>query len=209
VSPREVQKALDQWKGKKPSVVSLEAMNLEGLWKDILNVGQAVGLKEEALTLVHRLQGRLKTVNDRIQSVTRQPSLVCLEWFSPLMFGGNWIPELVELAGGKNVVGRAGEHSGWMSWEDLLKADPDFLALIPCGMDLKRTEQEAKILSENPIWRKLKAVQSGHVFAVDANQYFNRPGPRLVDSCEILAEMLYPDLFSQEYQGKAFKPFQS
>jgi hypothetical protein len=116
--------------------------------------------------------------------------VVCVEWFDPLMAAGNWVPEMVELAGGHDVLGSRGRHSAWLEWEKLAQADPDMILLMPCGFGLDRTRREAAAqVQERPEWRKLRAVKSKNVFVTDGNYYFNRPGPRVVESIEILAEI--------------------
>jgi iron complex transport system substrate-binding protein len=109
------------------------------------------------------------------------------------MAAGNWVPELVEMAGGINRFGEAGKHSPWMSWEDLAAADPEVIVIMPCGWDTARTEPEMHWLTDRPGWSRLRAVRNGRVHLTDGNQYFNRPGPRLVDSLEILAGILHPE----------------
>jgi iron complex transport system substrate-binding protein len=125
-----------------------------------------------------------------------RPSVACLEWLDPLMGAGNWIPEMVELAGGKNLFGTAGQHSGAFAFEQLRAANPDVLIALPCGFDLARTRREFTELLRQPGWAELKAVRAGRVFACDGSAYFNRPGPRLVDSLEIVAELLHPAKFN-------------
>ena len=111
------------------------------------------------------------------------------------MSGGNWVPELIEMAGGENLFGVAGQHSPWMSWQQVLAADPDVLVALPCGFDLERTRGEMYWLSNRAGWSELRAVRTGRVFVCDGNQFMNRPGPRLVESLLIFAEILHPDLF--------------
>jgi iron complex transport system substrate-binding protein len=117
------------------------------------------------------------------------------------MAAGNWMPELVQLAGGRDVLGQAGEHSPWLEWDRLRAADPDVIVVLPCGFDLQRTRQEAATLELLPGWHELRAVKNGRVVLCDGNQYFNRPGPRLVESLEILAEVLHPGAFAFGHQG--------
>jgi iron complex transport system substrate-binding protein len=142
------------------------------------------------------LRGRLEALRAAAAKQGVRPTVVCLEWFEPLMVAGNWVPELVEIAGGRDVLGKAGEHSPWIEWEAVRRADPDVIVLMPCGFDHARTVTESARLRTLPGWSDLKAVRSGRVFAVDGNSYFNRPGPRLVESAEILAEVLWPDIIS-------------
>jgi iron complex transport system substrate-binding protein len=127
--------------------------------------------------------------------------VACLEWIDPLMAAGNWTPELVELAGGMNLFGKAGEHSPWMTWDDLVRQDPDVIVVMPCGFDIARTRQDMPLLANREEWRLLKAVRNGRVFVADGNAYFNRPGPRLVESLEMLAEAIVPGAFSFGHDG--------
>ncbi len=118
---------------------------------------------------------------------------------------GNWIPEMIEIAGGQALLGVKGKHSPYLSWESLVEANPDILIIMPCGFDLERTERESQVLAEHPDWSKLKAVKNDKVFIVDGNAYFNRPSHRLVDSTEILSEILHPSLFDYGFEGKGWK----
>ena len=121
------------------------------------------------------------------------------------MVAGNWIPEMVSLAGGKNIFGEAGEHAPGLAWEEFLEADPEVIILLPCGFDLKRAATEAGLLSSRPGWQDLAAVRAGHVYATDANAYFNRPGPRLADSLEIMAEILHPEVFQFGHENRGWQ----
>jgi iron complex transport system substrate-binding protein len=112
------------------------------------------------------------------------------------MAAGNWVPELVEIAGGVHVFGEAGRHSPWLEWDQLTEADPDVIVVMPCGFDIARTRRELPVLAQRPAWSALQAVRHRRVYLVDGNQYLNRPGPRLVDSAEILAELLHPGRLS-------------
>ena len=117
------------------------------------------------------------------------------------MAAGNWMPELVEMAGGRNLFGEAGKHSPWMSWSELQEADPEIILVLPCGFDLQRTRQEMPPLTGQAGWKDLQAVRENRVFLTDGNQYFNRPGPRLVESLEILAELIHPEVFRFGHEG--------
>lgn len=115
--------------------------------------------------------------------------------------GGNWIPELVEIAGGVNLFGEAGIHSPWLSWDELQAADPDVIVILPCGYDIPKRREELWVLQSRPEWSTLRAVQNQQVYVTDGNQYFNRPGPRLAESLEILAEIFHPDSFDYRHEG--------
>ena len=202
----EVERAIAQLTDSHPQVISLQPKILKEVWQDISRVAKA--LEIEAQPVIDRLQNRIKVINDKVEIlVTEKPTVVALEWTEPLMVGANWIPELIEIAGGKPLLSNRGEHSPYLFWESLIDIDPDIIVIMPCGFDLERTAQESKILTKHPAWKALKAVKQGKVFVTDGNAYFNRPGPRLVDSAEILAEIFHPDLFNFGHKGKSWKPF--
>ena len=128
------------------------------------------------------------------------PRVACIEWTDPLMAAGNWVPELVHMAGGEDVFGTAGEHAPWITWEDLKAADPDVIVFMPCGFGLERSMDEARLLMErHPDFADLKAARAGRVYATDANSYFNRPGPRLVESLEMLRAILIGDCSGNDF----------
>jgi iron complex transport system substrate-binding protein len=122
------------------------------------------------------------------------------------MAAGNWMPELVEMAGGTNLFGEVGQHSPWMKFEELVADDPDVILVAPCGFAIPRAVAEINLLTDRPEWSNLKAVRKGRVFIADGNQYFNRPGPRIVESLEILAEILHPELFRFGHEGSGWQP---
>jgi len=175
----------------------LNPAHFADLWTDFQRVAEALGIPDAGRESIRPYRERVAEVITRVATgVTRRPTVVALEWFDPLMTGGNWIPEMVELAGGTPLLSRPGSHSTWTHWEALAAADPDVLVLMPCGFDLPRTRAEAAALVGRPEWARLKAVKRGRVHLVDANAYLNRPGPRLVDSLEVLAEILHPGRFA-------------
>jgi len=150
------------------------------------------------------MRRRMDEIAAKARTAQSRPTVACVEWIEPLMAAGNWSPELVEMAGGVNLFGEAGKHSPWMSWEALVAADPDVIFISPCGFDIARTMEETHLLTGKLEWQELKAAKEDRVFVADGNQYFNRPGPRLVESLEILAELLHPELFNFGYEGKGW-----
>jgi iron complex transport system substrate-binding protein len=156
---------------------------------------------DRADALVARLQQELNGIRERAAAAALRPSIACLEWIDPLMSCGNWVPELVEIAGGRNLLGEAGKHSPWLDWNELTGCDADVIAVMPCGFDIARTRVEVPQLVDDPRWQNLRAVREGHVYLTDGNQFFNRPGPRLVESARILAEILHPDVFGNSLEG--------
>jgi len=195
VSLRDVEQAVWDWLDSRARIVSLEPNTLADVWADIGRVATALGAPEQGKQLVAGLQARIDAIAERARSIESRPTVACIDWIDPLMSAGNWMPELVEMAGGVNLFGEVGRHSPYMSWPDLSARDPDVIVVCPCGFDLERTRAEMPALSERPGWRNLKAVRTGRVYLADGNQYFNRPGPRLAESLEILAEILHPMVF--------------
>lgn len=210
VSLKDVEAAICNVVRSKPKIVALEPNSLHDVWQDIRRVAAALGVPARGETLIDQSNARLVEVAQRTlgQEATR-PTIACIEWIDPLMAAGNWVPELVELAGGRNLFGEAGKHSPWMTWDDLFAADPEVIAVMPCGFDIARTREEMGSLTSHPAWPRLQAVQSQRVFLTDGNQYFNRPGPRLAESAEILAEILHPGLVDFGHEGTGWVRFSS
>jgi len=204
VSLKDVEAAVCALVDSRPKIVSLEPMSLADVWEDIQKVGEALGAKPQAMRLTEELRERLRSIEERAKSLKPKPTIACIEWIDPLMAAGNWVPELVEIAGGVNLFGEAGAHSPWMTFDELLARDPDVIAVMPCGFDIERTRREMPVLTGRPEWRSLSAVRNGRVFLTDGNQYFNRPGPRLVESAEILAEILHPATFAFGHEGSGW-----
>jgi len=205
VSEVELGRALQSWVGTPVRIVSLRAQTLAGLWQDLDSVAEALEAKSRGASLIAGLQARIARVAEQAIAIPQRPRVACIEWLDPLMAAGNWIPELVEMAGGENLFGSAGDHSPWLDWEQLRAAEPEAIVVMPCGFDIPRTERELPVLSGHAEWPKLAAVRQGQVYLVDGNQYFNRPGPRLVESLEILTEILHPQSFPPRTQGVAWK----
>jgi len=190
-TPADLDAALAAWLGRRPAVVSLEAASLDGIAADIGAVAQALGLAAQGQALVQGLRERLAAIAARTAGEAR-PRVATIEWLEPLMAAGNWIPELIGIAGGTPLHGTAGAHSPWIDWAALAEADPDVILVMPCGFDLARTRCEFAAIADRPEWRALRAVRTGATYLLDGTRHFNRPGPRLHESAEILAEILHP-----------------
>lgn len=201
VSLDDVRRALRDCVGFELVVISLEPNRLSDLWSDIRRVGAALGAGDRADALIGALQQRMRDIAMAASRAKSLPAVASIEWIDPLMATGNWMPELIEMAGGMNLFGQVGQHSPTMSWEELAAADPEVIVVMPCGFSIERTLREMHILSRKPGWGSLRAVRAGRVFVADGNQYFNRPGPRLAESLEILAEIFHPDLFRFGHEG--------
>ena len=207
VSLKDVEDAVASLTHSQPKIVSLKPNVLADVWADIERVANAVGV--DSRRLIEDLQSRIKICEQKIQglSISELPTVACIEWIDPLMTASNWIPELVTAAGGQPLFGNVGQSSHQISWETLVATDPDIIVFMPCGLDLDRTGQEAIPLTQRPEWQNLNAVKKERVYITDGNSYFNRPGPRLVESEEILAEILHPEIFQYGYKGTAWELF--
>lgn len=205
VSLHEVEKAVATLINSKPQIISLQPNILQDVWADIERVGNIFGV--DSVKILENLQARVKICQQRNQglSLHELPTVACIEWTDPLMVAANWIPELVNLAGGQSLFCATGQPSPVLPWETLLITNPDVIVFMPCGFDLNRTRQEANLLTQRPEWEKLHATKAGRVYITDGNSYFNRPGPRLVDSLEILAEILHPETFQYGYKGTGWE----
>ncbi|MDZ8025655.1 MAG: cobalamin-binding protein [Nostoc sp. SerVER01] len=206
VSLHEVEKAVATLVESQPQIISLQPNILQDICADIERVGNIFGV--DSVKVIENLEARVKICEQRIQGLglNELPTITCIEWIDPLMVAANWIPELVNLAGGQSLFSVAGQPSPHLPWETLIASNPDVIVFMPCGFDLNRTRQEAQMLTQLPEWQQLHATKTGRVYITDGNSYFNRPGPRLVDSLEILAEILHPEIFQYGYKGTGWEP---
>jgi len=182
--------------GGSTQLVSLEPESLSDVYDHVQLVGRLTDRIDEADRVVTGLQERVSAVN-RLVGQREPRRVLCLEWIDPLFGSGHWTPELVELAGGQDLLGNRRRPARVITWEEALAAAPDVLVVMACGFSLDRSLQEMPLLEQRPGWEALPAVRSGDVYVVDGNAYFSRPGPRLVDSVEIMAGLLHPDLVTR------------
>ena len=197
VSLRDVELAVQQVTDCEATIISLQPNNLADFWADLCRAAAHLGVTDTGVQLVADLQSRMEAIELQTRSLPldARPTVTSIEWVDPLMAAGNWTPELVRIAGGKNLFGEAGKHSPWMTFDELCETDPEVIVIMPCGFDLERTRQDVPLLQAQQGWSDLRAVRNGRVYLADGNQYFNRPGPRLVESLEIMAEILHPETF--------------
>ena len=207
VSLADVQRAVGELVRCRPEVVSLEPMALPDLWRDVHAVAASLGAAERGERLVDDLAARLADLRARTKPLGRRPVIACIEWIDPLMHAGNWVPELVDIAGGTVMTGEPGQHSGYLAMAELVEGNPDVIAVMPCGFDIERSGQEMPALTSHPDWEDLRAVRAGRVYLTDGNQFFNRPGPRVVESAEILAELLHPGTLDFGHCGTGWIPW--
>ena len=180
----------------KPTIVSLIPHCLTDVLDDILRVGEATQRCREAESLVRELKQRIEEVRCLAARSSTVPRVACIEWFDPIYAAGHWVPEMVELAGGNDGLGVKSEPSAKIQWTEILEFQPEILVLMPCGFGVQRATQESKLLKKLESWNKIPAVKSGNVFVANGHAYFSRPGPRLADGLEILAQIIHPEIFS-------------
>ena len=193
VTPTEVHRALAGLP-HLPQILSLNPTGIYDVFHDIEMIGLAIGRQEAARRWVGELTQRLEKVKARVAAEPRR-SVGCIEWLEPLYRAGHWVPELVSLAGGTDVLAGPEAKSVVVAWELVQAAAPDVLILMPCGFSIDRTLKEIDRLTSRPGWKNLPAVMNSEVYVVDGPAYFNRPGPRLLDGLELLARLLHPTCF--------------
>ena len=208
VSLKDVKDTISQELGNQCQILSLEAQSLNEIFKDIEKVAELLGISERGENLIGTLKNRLEKINGKIRKGINRPRVLSIEWMDPLMAAGHWVPEIIDLAGGEDLLGKAGQKAPYLDWSLLEKMNPDILLLMPCGFDIDRINKEMGLFTKNPVWKQLKAVKNNRVYLTDGNQYFNRPGPRIIDSAEILAEIFHPKMFPFGYKGKGYVNFQ-
>ena len=191
----EVLEAIQQLE-RPPRVVSITARRLDELFGCIEALGAATDRTERAAALTAGLRRELDEIRRRLQGITTRPRVWCAEWLDPVMAAGHWIPEMVQLAGGQDGLGRVGHDSIPMAWDEVVRYNPDVILMMPCSFSMARTTRELPLLSRRPHWRSLSAVKSGRVFAVETS-FFHRQGPRLVTGVRIMAALCHPEWFPE------------
>lgn len=181
---------------RRPEILTLDPRTLWDVVKDVQRVAQATGTTEQAREVVAGLRRRIEAVAERAREAPRRPRVACLEWLDPLYTAGHWIPEMVELAGGVDILGARAVPSVRVAWEKVREARPEILILMPCGFEIPRTLKELDSLTERLGFGDLPAVRADQVWAVNGHAYYNRSGPRLVEGLEYLAQIFHPELFT-------------
>ncbi len=193
VSFDEVKKACRILHGKR-KIVSLEPKNIWEIFENILTVGSLAGKKKKAEEYVAKLRQRLENIKNKTKNLSR-PRVFALEWMDPPYAGGHWVPEQVEIAGGIDSLGIKNKPSRQVVWEQIIEYNPEIIVVLPCGFDIPRCLKEIDVLKNAPGWEKINAVKNGRVYVTEANNYFSRSGPRVVDGVEMLAEIFHPAVF--------------
>ena len=204
VSLDQVQGIVSNWTLNQTEIISLEPNTLNEVWLGFDIIAKTMGTPEYSTILKSEINERVKFLKDKMKGTDQKPTVLCIEWIEPIMVAANWVPELVGLAGGKNVMSVSGTDSNFCSWDEIKKTNPEIIIMMPCGFGIKRTLEDIHYLQNRKGWQELKAVKENKVFAVDGNQYFNRPGPRLVDSAEILAEIIHSEYFERKFTEDAW-----
>jgi len=208
VSFSEVERIAKEHLGNNTKIISLQPNTLKEVFDDIKRVAKDLGVvSDNNNQLIKNLETRLKNIKNKTEKY-KKPKIACIEWINPLMAAGNWIPEMVHFAGGEDIFGKIGKDSHWIEFNEIKKQNPDIIIFIPCGFDLKKTNDEAEyLLNSDTLWHDLKAFKDKKLFITDGNQYFNRPGPRLIESLEIFAEIIHPELFNFGHKNKGWVNF--
>ena len=194
VSLRDVEQSIAARLASRPQIVPLNPNCLADIWDDFRRVASAAGISAE--DVIAELHGRLETLRK-----PEKQTVACIEWVEPLMAAGNWTPELISLAGGIDVFGKAGVHSPWITWDALRAADPEVIIIAPCGFDLARTRTELHWITSRPDFGLLRAAKADRVYLGDGNRFFNRPGPRVVETAEVISEILHRNASRFEHTG--------
>jgi iron complex transport system substrate-binding protein len=176
----------------QPTVLTMNPGTVDDVIDDVVRIGDAAGRPTEAHRLAAHLRDRIEAVHDRVKDIARRPRVVCIEWLSPLFVAGHWVPEMVQLAGGQDVLSQPGSPSRVVTWDEVLAAAPNVLIVMPCGFSVERTHTELLQLMQGPGHWRLSPELAEHTYLVDASSYFSRPGPRLIDGIELLAAILHP-----------------
>ena len=205
VSLKDVEAALAKRLGLTPKIVSLNPNSLCDLRADIRRVAKALDAPMNGEELISSLDDRMDRAASRVKDLARR-SVVVVEWMDPIMSAGNWTPTLVARAGGEELFGVANRHSGTMTWDELKKADPEVLIIAPCGFDLARTKGDLVALTGRPGFSGLRAVRERRAYLADGNAFFNRPGPRVVETLEGLIEMIHPEVPDFGRKGEVYEP---
>ena len=179
---------------KKPEVYTMDPHGVDEILVSIRDISKMIGKEKEGNELIDSLSKRLEFVKSK--TFEERPKVVAIEWVDPFFTSGHWIPEMIETAGGENLISTEKMSSRKMKLEEIKEANPDIIVMMPCGFDVKRTISEYNnVLAENPEWNELKAVKENNVYAVDANSYFSKPSLRTVTGIEVLANIFHPDVF--------------
>ena len=178
----------------KPELYSMDPHNLKEIIQSVTKLGQILNKEKKSVEIVNSLERRIQHIQNSEKKLI--PKVLAIEWIEPFFTAGHWIPQMIEFAGGINLISKTGEHSRRMDMDEVVNSKPDIIIFMPCGFDTDRTVQEYEsILHNNPTWNSLKAVKNNQIYAVDANSFFSKPSIRTIDGLEILAKIIHPEKF--------------
>jgi len=208
VSFSEVQEIVTNHLDKNTKIISLQPNTLDDVFEDIKRVAKGLNIDEiKTKNLIKPLEERLKNIQVK-SSEKKKKTVACIEWIDPLMAAGNWIPEMVKISGGEDVFGKSGKDSHWIKFGEIQKYNPEVIIFLPCGYDIEKTKNEVEnLFNQQNKWNELDAFMNKEIYIVDGNQFFNRPGPRLLESLEIFAEIIHPELFNFNHNQNGWKNF--
>ena len=192
VSEKDVKGVVKNITGINPDIISVEPNSVKDIFKDIKIIAEALNVVDKGADLIEFMKYRILTLKKSYDDKS-ELTVAAIEWIDPLMAAGNWVPELIEIAGGVNLFGEAGKHSPWMEYKDLIEKDPHTIIIMPCGYNIQKSIIEIDSLIKQKDWKEINAVQNDKVYITDGNQFFNRPGPRIIESLEILIEIFHND----------------
>ena len=192
-----------------PQIFSLQPTCLADICQDIKRTGTALEVESAAEALIARITSGMEAIQTKSATLENRPGIAFIEWIDPLMPGANWLPELIRLAGGRDLFGQEGEPSPVILWKDVIKADPEAMIVAPCGFTLQQSIAEMTLLIEKQGWSDLACVRNNKVYVADGKHFFNRPGPRLLESLQILAEIMHPDIFHFGHENKSWQCYQA
>ena len=208
VSLSEVEEIVTNHLNEKTKIISLQPNTLKEIFEDFYRVSRGLNLeKVNTENLIKPLKNKLENI-EILGARQKRYKVACIEWIDPLMAAGNWIPEMVKISGGEDIFGKKGKDSHWIKFDEIKKKDPDIIIFLPCGYDINKTTNEVKKLFDKEAkWKNLKAYKNNKIFIVDGNQFFNRPGPRIIESLEIFAEIIHPDIFNFNHKFEGWINF--
>ena len=208
VSEKDVKGVVKNITGINPDIISVEPNSVKDIFKDIKIIAEALNVVDKGADLIEFMKYRIRILKKSYDDKS-ELTVAAIEWIDPLMAAGNWVPELIEMAGGINLFGEAGKHSPWMEYKDLIEKDPQTIIIMPCGYNIQKSIFEIDSLIKQKGWQKINAVQNNKVYITDGNQYFNRPGPRIIESLEILIEIFHDDKTNFKHLDSGWIKFNS
>lgn len=180
---------------KKPTLFSMDPHSMDEIINSVIELGEILGKEQKAKEITNSLKKRIENIKKNI--IKKSPKVLAIEWIEPFFTAGHWVPEMIQIAGGINMISKTGEHSRRLDIDEIVKSNPEIIIMMPCGFDTQRTVSEyMKILKNNELWNSLNAVKNNQVFAVDANSFFSKPSIRTVEGIEILAKIIQPKEFT-------------